>query len=88
MRAVLQRVSGASVTIDGAQSRFIGPGFVILLGVTDTDDEKTAEQLAQKIAAVSYTHLRWSASFRKACWTKTAISSLARAAQAPIRTGS
>lgn len=52
MRAVLQRVSGASVTIDGAQSRSIGPGFVILLGVTDTDDEKTAKQLAQKIAVL------------------------------------
>lgn len=37
MRAVLQRVSRASVIVNGGEPRKIGPGLVILLGVRDTD---------------------------------------------------
>lgn len=33
MRAVIQRVSGASVVVNGGEPRTIGPGLVILLGV-------------------------------------------------------
>lgn len=52
MRAVLQRVGSASVTINGKETRTIGRGFVILLGVTGTDDEHTAQLLAEKIAVL------------------------------------
>ena len=37
MRAVIQRVTRASVTVNGGEPRAIGPGLVILLGVRDTD---------------------------------------------------
>ena len=37
MRAVIQRVSGASVVVDGGEPRSIGPGLVILLGVGEQD---------------------------------------------------
>lgn len=48
MRAVLQRVSRAKVTIDGRVSGEIGTGFLILLGVAPEDTEKEAEYLAKK----------------------------------------
>ncbi len=48
MRAVIQRVSEASVRWDGGESS-IGPGYCILLGVADTDAERDAEYLADKI---------------------------------------
>ena len=43
MRVVLQRVKHASVQVDGKETGSIGQGFLILLGVSDTDDESTAE---------------------------------------------
>ena len=49
MRVVLQRVKHASVQVDGAVIGEIGQGFLILLGVSDRDDEKTADQMADKI---------------------------------------
>src|SRR6202022_3814593 len=48
MRAVIQRVSEASVRWDGGESS-IGPGYCILLGVADTDTERDADSLAEKI---------------------------------------
>ena len=48
MRAVIQRVSEASVRWDGGESS-IGPGYCILLGVADTDQEHDADYLADKI---------------------------------------
>ena len=48
MRVVLQRVKHASVQVDGAVIGEIGQGFLILLGVSDRDDEKTADQMADK----------------------------------------
>lgn len=53
MRAVIQRVTGASVTVNGGPERAIGPGLVILLGVRDTDDPAIVPKLAEKCA-----HLR------------------------------
>ena len=50
MKAVLQRVKRAWVVVEGGMPREIGQGLVILLGVTDGDDEKKAEYLAAKIA--------------------------------------
>ena len=48
MRAVLQRVSRAEVTVDGRMVGRIGRGFVVLLGVAKDDTEKDAAYLADK----------------------------------------
>ena len=53
MRAIIQRVTGANVTVNGGKPRAIGPGLVILLGVRDTDDIAIVPKLAKKCA-----HLR------------------------------
>ena len=50
MRAVVQRVSQASVSVAGEIIGEIGPGLVILLGVREGDGEEEAEYLAGKIA--------------------------------------
>ncbi|MXZ92783.1 MAG: D-tyrosyl-tRNA(Tyr) deacylase [Chloroflexi bacterium] len=50
MRALLQRVTSASVSIDGAETGSIGPGLVVLLGVADGDDETDARYLVDKVA--------------------------------------
>ena len=50
MRAVIQRVTGASVTVNGGPARSIGPGLVILLGVRETDDPAVIPKLAEKCA--------------------------------------
>ena len=52
MRTVIQRVSRASVTIDGKVKSAIGSGFVVLLGVCHDDTEEDAEWLVRKIAAL------------------------------------
>lgn len=49
MRALVQRVSSASVAVDGKTVSRIGPGMVVLLGVTHTDDEEIARRLAGKL---------------------------------------
>ena len=48
MRALIQRVSHASVTIDGAVHGQIGQGFLVLLGITDGDTVDDAVYLADK----------------------------------------
>lgn len=53
MRALVQRVSEASVTIDKGEKRAIGPGLLILLGVKEGDTDALCEKLAEKCA-----HLR------------------------------
>ena len=50
MRAVIQRVSHASVTIDGAVKSKIGQGFLILLGVCDEDSMEDVDWLVKKVA--------------------------------------
>lgn len=52
MRIVIQRVSSASVTIDGAVKSSIGPGLLILLGIGHEDDEKDVEYLVKKAVAL------------------------------------
>ena len=52
MRALVQRVSRASVTVDGAQVSSIGPGLLVLLGVTHGDDETGCDRLADKVRAL------------------------------------
>ena len=49
MRAVIQRVSHAGVTVGGKVLGKIGKGFLILLGVSDEDTEEVADRLADKI---------------------------------------
>jgi D-tyrosyl-tRNA(Tyr) deacylase len=50
MRAVIQRVSHASVTIDGTMKSQIGQGFLILLGVCDEDSMEDVDWLVKKVA--------------------------------------
>ncbi|MBS5702399.1 MAG: D-tyrosyl-tRNA(Tyr) deacylase [Butyricicoccus pullicaecorum] len=52
MRAIIQRVAHASVTIDGAVHGKIGPGLLILLGVSEDDAEEDARYLADKCAGL------------------------------------
>lgn len=48
MRAVIQRVKEASVTVDGKVISKINKGLLVLVGVTDTDTEKDADYIAEK----------------------------------------
>lgn len=50
MRAVIQRVTQASVTVEGELVSNIQKGLLVLLGVTHTDTEKDADYIAEKIA--------------------------------------
>ena len=50
MRAVIQRVSHASVTIEGVVKSSIQQGFLILLGICDEDSMEDVEWLVKKIA--------------------------------------
>jgi D-aminoacyl-tRNA deacylase len=52
VRAVVQRVSRASVTVEDRTVGEIGPGFLVLLGVTHGDSPAEAAWLAQKIAGL------------------------------------
>ncbi|MEA2674828.1 MAG: D-aminoacyl-tRNA deacylase, partial [Chloroflexota bacterium] len=49
MRALLQRATRASVTVDGTAIASIGPGLVVLLGVGHGDDEATTDALARRV---------------------------------------
>ena len=49
MRAVIQRVSSAGVTIDGREHSRIGEGLLVLLGIEDEDTKDDIEWLSQKI---------------------------------------
>ena len=50
MRAVIQRVTRASVTVEGRVTGEIGAGLLVLLGVSRTDNPESAAYLAEKIA--------------------------------------
>ena len=52
MRALIQRVSRASVHVDGEKVAGIGLGFLVLLGVADEDGEAEAAWLARKVAGL------------------------------------
>ena len=52
MRAVIQRVERASVTVGGEPVGAIGAGFMVLIGVENGDTEKDAEYTADKIAGL------------------------------------
>lgn len=50
MRAVLQRVKSAGVTIGGEEKASIGQGLMLLMGVCGSDEERQADYLCEKIA--------------------------------------
>ena len=52
MRAVVTRVSSASVTVEGRTVGQIGPGYLVLLGIKVGDGEAQAEKLAEKITGL------------------------------------
>ena len=52
MRAVIQRVTEASVSVDGKVVGRIGPGMVVLLGVGENDSEKEVGYVAEKISGL------------------------------------
>jgi D-aminoacyl-tRNA deacylase len=52
VRALVQRVTRASVTVHGALIAQIGPGMLILLGVAREDSERDADRLADKVRAL------------------------------------
>jgi D-aminoacyl-tRNA deacylase len=49
MRVVIQRVSGAGLSVDGAVHASIGPGLVVLVGIEDADSQDDIQWLAAKI---------------------------------------
>lgn len=52
MRIVLQRVSRASVTIDGEVVGRVGRGFLLLVGFREGDDEETLRWMAEKVVGL------------------------------------
>jgi len=52
VKALVQRVSRASVRVDGEVVGVIGPGLLVLLGVTHDDTEAVADKLAAKLRAL------------------------------------
>jgi len=49
MRAVVQRVSGASVTVGGETVGSVGPGLMVLLGVSKEDTDKDLKYIVEKV---------------------------------------
>jgi D-tyrosyl-tRNA(Tyr) deacylase len=52
MRALIQRVSRASVTVEGAVVSSIGPGLLVLVGIASDDTDRDADWLADKVRAL------------------------------------
>ena len=52
MRAVIQRVAEASVTVNGHRIAEIGAGLLVLLGIAEGDGSEQADQLADKVLAL------------------------------------
>jgi D-aminoacyl-tRNA deacylase len=52
LRALVQRVSEAAVEVDGERVAAIGPGLLVLLGVTHDETEAQADRLAEKVRAL------------------------------------
>jgi D-tyrosyl-tRNA(Tyr) deacylase len=52
VRALVQRVSSASVSVDDALVSSIGPGLLVLLGITHSDDEAICDRLADKVRSL------------------------------------
>ena len=52
MRALVQRVSQAAVDVEGERVAQIGPGMLVLLGISRNDTEAEADRLAEKVRAL------------------------------------
>ncbi|MBQ4234583.1 MAG: D-aminoacyl-tRNA deacylase, partial [Firmicutes bacterium] len=52
MRFVIQRVTSASVTIDGSVHGSIKDGFLVLIGVAQTDTEELADKMVKKMCGL------------------------------------
>jgi D-aminoacyl-tRNA deacylase len=52
VRALVQRVTNASVSVDGRLVAAIGPGLLVLLGVAEGDSPERADKLADKVRAL------------------------------------
>jgi D-tyrosyl-tRNA(Tyr) deacylase len=52
VRALVQRVSRAAVSVDGRAVAAIGPGLLVLLGIAREDDPATADRLADKVRSL------------------------------------
>jgi D-aminoacyl-tRNA deacylase len=52
VRALIQRVTRAAVRVEGSEVAAIGPGLLVLLGVTHADGEAQADRLADKLRAL------------------------------------
>ena len=52
MRALVQRVTRAAVSVDEDELAAIGPGMLVLLGVADGDEDADADRLAEKVRAL------------------------------------
>lgn len=52
MKVVIQRVTNASVTVEGEVISEIGKGYLVLLGVGKEDDEQTCERIVKKLIAL------------------------------------
>lgn len=50
MRVLVQRVSRAAVTVDGSVTGEIGPGLLLLVGITHEDDEAVLDWMVHKLA--------------------------------------
>ena len=54
MRAVVQRVTDADVSVENKITGAVGKGYVVLLGVEEGDSEADAEYMAEKITGQQY----------------------------------
>lgn len=52
MRFIIQRVTKASVTVENQVCGQIGKGYLVLIGITDTDTKEIAEKLVRKLVAL------------------------------------
>ncbi len=52
MRALVQRVTSAAVTVEGERVAAIGPGLLVLLGIGESDGPEQADRLARKVRAL------------------------------------
>ena len=52
MRAVVQRVSSAAVSVEGEEIARIGPGLLVLLGIHSDDTENQADKLVRRLLAL------------------------------------
>ena len=71
MRALLQRVSSASVAVENGETRSIGRGLLVLLAVAPGDSASDAELLAEKVLAMRLFPTRWA--FEKSEARKTVL---------------